>query len=55
MGRGGSLVDSAPFVKRVVGSNPAVAATYGPWASLSIAVAIGGDLVLGFGETGGDS
>ena len=26
-GRGGSLVDSAPFVRRVAGSNPALAAT----------------------------
>ena len=39
VGRGGSLVDSTPFVRRVVGSNPALAATYGPWASPSLAVA----------------
>ena len=26
-GRGGSLVDSSPFVRRVVGLNPALAAT----------------------------
>jgi len=39
MGRGGSLVDSTPFVRRVVDSNPAVAPIYGPWASPSLAVA----------------
>ena len=27
VGHGGSLVDSAPFVRRVAGSNPALAAT----------------------------
>ena len=27
VGRGGSLVDSMPFVQRVVGSNPTLAAT----------------------------
>jgi len=32
--RGGSIVDSWPFARRVVGSNPALAATYGPWAIL---------------------
>ena len=30
VGHGGSLVDSTPFVRRVVGSNPALAATQGP-------------------------
>src|SRR6218665_1379249 len=38
---GGSLVDSSPFVRRVTGSNPALAATLGPWASPSLAVACG--------------
>src|SRR6218665_1556936 len=29
VGRGGSLVDSAPLLRRVEGSNPALAATFG--------------------------
>ena len=33
VGRGGALVESIPFNRRVVGSNPALAATQGPWAS----------------------
>ena len=33
MGRGGALVESMPFARRVVGSNPALAAMYGPWTS----------------------
>src|SRR6218665_828639 len=41
MGRGGSLVDSSPFVRRVVGSNPALAAAWGPWKSTSLSVACG--------------
>ena len=41
MGRGGSLLDSSPFVRRVAGSNPALAATQGPWASPSLTVASG--------------
>ena len=32
MGRYGSLVDFAPFFRRAAGSNPALAAKYGPWA-----------------------
>jgi len=36
---GGSLVDWMPFVRRVVGSNSTLAATFGPWASPSLAVA----------------
>ena len=39
--RGGSLVDSSSFVWRVVGSNPALFATYGPRASPSLTVASG--------------
>ena len=39
VGRGGSLVSSVPFVRRVAGSNPTLVATYGPWASPSLAVA----------------
>ena len=35
---GGSLVDSSPFVRRVMGSNPALAAMQGPWASSSFAI-----------------
>ena len=34
VGRGGALVESKPLDRRVVGSNPALAATLGPWASL---------------------
>src|SRR6218665_1713286 len=37
----GSLVESTPFVRRVVSSNPALATTEGPWASPSLAVACG--------------
>ena len=36
---GGTLVESMPFDRRVVGSNPALAAMYGPWASPSLTVA----------------
>src|SRR6218665_623616 len=39
VGRGGALVKSMPFDRRVVGSNPALAATLGPWASPSLTVA----------------
>ena len=39
--RGGSLVDSAPIVRRVVSLNPGLAATYGPLASPPLAVASG--------------
>jgi len=39
VGSGGSLVDLTPFIRRIAGSNPTVAATYGPWASPSLAVA----------------
>ena len=35
MERGGSLVDSSSLVRTVMGSNPALAATQGPWASPS--------------------
>ena len=38
---GGLLVDSMPFIRRAVGSNPALATTWGPWASPSLAVACG--------------
>src|SRR6218665_978754 len=39
-GRGGALVESMPFDRNVVGFNPALAATQGPWwASPSLAVA----------------
>ena len=36
VGCGVSLVDTKPFVRRVVGSNPALVATQGPWASRSV-------------------
>ena len=39
--RGGTLVESMPFVRRVMGSTPALAATKGPWASPSLTVAFG--------------
>ena len=39
MGHGGVLVESMPFLRRIVGSNPALAATYRPWASPSLTVA----------------
>ena len=39
MGLGDALVESMPFDRRVTGSNPALAATLGPWASPSLAVA----------------
>ena len=41
VGRGGSLVDSSPFVRMTLGPNFALAATLGPWASPSLAVACG--------------
>ena len=41
VGRGGSLVESISVYPRVMGSNPALAATYGPWASPSLAIAFG--------------
>jgi len=41
VGRGGALVDSMPFVRRIAGLNPAIAAMYGPWESPSLAVACG--------------
>ena len=34
VGRGGALVESMPFDRRVVGSNPALAETFGPWQVL---------------------
>ena len=37
----GALVESMPFVRRVMGSTPALAATHGPWASPSLTVACG--------------
>ena len=39
VGRGGALVEMMTFNQRVVGSTPALAATYGPWASPLPAVA----------------
>jgi len=33
LGRGGALVDSKPFDRRIMGLNPALAATWGPWVS----------------------
>ena len=39
VGRGGAMVVSMPFDRRVVGSNSSIAARYGPWASPSLAVA----------------
>ena len=41
VGRGGGLKieESKPFDRRVEGSNPALAGTYGPWASPSLTVA----------------
>ena len=44
MERGVSLVNSSPFVRRVAGSNPALAPTYGLWASPSLTVACGASL-----------
>ena len=41
VGCGGSLVDSSPFVRRVVGSNPTLGTMLGPWASPSLAVVCG--------------
>src|SRR6218665_422401 len=38
VGRGGTLVDSMPFDRKVVGSNPILAARQGPWASPSLTV-----------------
>jgi len=40
VGRGGALVELAPFVQRVVGLNPALAAMQGPWASPTLPVAL---------------
>src|SRR6218665_1292777 len=40
VGHGGTLVESMPFDRRVVGSNPALAATLGPLASPSLTVAL---------------
>src|SRR6218665_3127054 len=39
VGRGGALVETMTFNRRVVGSTPALAATYGPWASPELTVA----------------
>ena len=39
VGCGGALVETMTFNRRVVGSNPALAATWGPWASPLPAVA----------------
>ena len=39
VGRDGALVESISFNWRVVGSTPALAVTYGPWASPLPAVA----------------
>ena len=36
LGRGGTLVDSMPLDRKVVGSNPILAATLGPFASPSL-------------------
>jgi len=36
MGRGGALIESMPFDRRVASSNIALAATQGPWASPSL-------------------
>ena len=41
VGVGGALVESTRFVRRVMNSTPVLAATYGPWASPSLAVACG--------------
>src|SRR6218665_3674372 len=40
-GVGGALVESTPFVRRVMGSTPALAATKGAWASNSLTVVCG--------------
>ena len=39
VGHGGSGVSLVPCIWRVAGSNPTLAATYGPWASPSLVVA----------------
>ena len=39
VGRGDSVVSSAPRMWKVAGSNPTLAATHGPWASPSLAIA----------------
>src|SRR6218665_196397 len=39
VGRGGALVESMPFDQRVAGSNPALFAAYGLWASPLLTVA----------------
>ena len=39
VGRGGALVESVTFDQRVVSLNPALAITWGPWASPSLTVA----------------
>src|SRR6218665_621758 len=39
VGRGGALVQSMPIDQRVAGYNPALVATYGPWASPSLRLA----------------
>ena len=41
MQRGCALVESKPFDRRVMGLNPALAATLGPWVSPSLTVACG--------------
>jgi len=33
VGRGGALVESTPFIRRLMGSTSALATTKGPWAS----------------------
>ena len=39
VGHGGALVESMPFDRRVTGSNAALTAMWGPWASPLLAVA----------------
>ena len=39
VGFGGALVESMPFDRKVVGSNPALAAMQRPWVTPSLAVA----------------
>jgi len=41
MGRGGAVVSSVLCYRRVAGSNPTLAAAYGPWASPSLVIARG--------------
>jgi len=46
VGRGGALVEMMTFNRRVVGSTPSLATTFGSWASPPPAIAYIGESVI---------